>query len=111
MRKQLAGLISSLAFVVACEDATAPETTASKATPPDGGTSGGNCPQIVEFDSETGQITILDENLSRRLREFYGVMPGTNGSGQAVVVFVGGAAKTGGDDAIQGVDTVVNLRC
>ena len=110
MRKQLTGLISSLAFVVACEDATAPETTASKAEPQIDG-SGGNCPQIVEFNSETGQITIVDENLSRRLREFYGIAPGSNGTEQAVVVFVGTAAKAGGDETIHGADTVVNLRC
>lgn len=109
MRKQMTGLISSLAFVVACEDATAPETTPSK--PDSGGTPGQSCPQIVEFDSETGQITILDENLSQRLRDFYGVEPGTNGEGQAVVVFVGSPAKSGADDVIQGADTVVNLRC
>lgn len=109
MRKQLGGLVSSLAFVLACEDATGPEQAATSKVDPG---NGGSCPQLVEFDNETGRMTILDAQLSDQLRAFYGVQPGASGEGGAVIVFVGSQSKSGaGDDAIRGADTVVNLRC
>ena len=112
MRKPLGGLVSSLAFVLACEDATGPQQTTSAKLDANGGGNPGTCPQIVQFDRETGRITILDPELSSQLRDFYGVQPGTAGAGEAVVVFIGGAAKAGGEgDAIQAGDTILNLRC
>jgi len=109
MRKQLGGLVSSLAFVLACEDATGPQQAATSKVDPG---IDGSCPQLVEFDSETGQMTILDSRLSNQLRAFYGVQSGAAGQGTAVIVFVGSQAKSGaGDDAIRGADTVVNYRC
>ena len=109
MRKQLGGLVSSLVFVLACEDATGPEPAATSKVDPG---SDGSCPRLVEFDRETGQMTILDPTLSEQLRAFYGVEPGAAGEGEAVIVFVGRTAKTGPDgEEILGADTVVNYRC
>ncbi len=109
MRKQLGGLVSSLAFVLACEDATGPEAAATSKVDP--GTAG-SCPQLIEFDRETGRMTILDPNLSNQLRAFYGVQPGAAGEGQAVIVFTGTQSKAGADgDEIRGGDTIVNYRC
>ncbi len=111
MRKSpLGGLVSSLAFVLACEDSTGPQQVGRVKIDPEAGLAA--VPQIVEFDQETGRITILDQNLSNQLRDFYGVRPGTAGSGEAVIVFVGSASKTRQDgDAIDGGDIIVNLRC
>lgn len=112
MRKPLGGLVSSLAFVLACEDSTGPQQAATAKIDPHGSGTNGSCPQIVQFDRETGRITILDQELSSQLRAYYGVQPGASGVGEAVVVFVGAPAKavdTG--DTIHGGDTILNLRC
>ena len=104
--------MSSLAFVLACEDATGPQQATSTKIDPNGGGTAGSCPQIVQFDRDTGRITILDPELSNQLRAYYGVQPGAAGAGEAVVVFVGAAAKTGqAGDTIEGGDTILNLRC
>lgn len=113
MRKPLGGFVSSLVFVLACEDSTAPQQAATaKIDPADGSGTLAACPQIVEFDRDSGRITILDPELSRQLRAFYGLAPGAAGAGEAVVVFVGTPAKTGHEgDMIHGADTILNLRC
>ena len=113
MRKTpLGGLVSSLAFVLACEDSTGPQQAGREKLDPEAGSAPAAVPQIVEFDPETGRMTILDQNLSNPLRDFYGVKPGNAGSGEAIIVFVGSASKTGQDgDAVEGGDTIVNLRC
>ena len=112
MRKPLGGLVSSLAFVLACEDAIGPSPAGTGKIEANDGESTAVCPQIVQFDRDTGRITILDPELSAQLRAFYGVHPGTAGSGEAVVVFIGGAAKAGGaGDTIESGDTILNLRC
>ena len=113
MRKSpLGGLVSSLAFVLACEDSTGPQQAGRVKIDPEAGDAPAAAPQIVEFDPEMGRITILDQNLSDQVREFYGVSPGTAGSGEAVIVFVGSASKTRQDgDDINGGDLIVNLRC
>lgn len=110
MRKSpLGGLVSSLAFVLACEESTGPQQALK--SDPEAGNAPAAVPQIVEFDPETGRITILDQNLSNQLRDFYGVEPGAAGSGQAVIVFVGSASKAQQEgDAIDS-ETIVNLRC
>ena len=111
MRKSpLGGLVSSLAFVLACEESTGPPQAGQ--SDPEAGNAPAAVPQIVEFDPETGRITILDQNLSNQLREFYGVEPGAAGSGEAVIVFIGSASKTRQDgDTIDAGDSIVNLRC
>ena len=112
MHKPLGGLVSSLVFVLACEDAAGPQPAATAKIDASGGSDGAvACPQIVQFDTETGRITILDPELSKQLREFYGVKPGAAGSGDAVVVFFG-AEKAGQDgDSLTNAGTIVNLRC
>jgi len=79
MRKPLGGLVSSLAFVLACEDSTGPQQATSAKIDPSGSGANGSCPQIVQFDRETGRITILDPELSNQLRAYYGVQPGAAG--------------------------------
>lgn len=113
MHKPLGGLVSSLVFVLACEDASGPQQAATAKIDAQGASDAAvACPQIVQFDPETGRITILDPQLSNQLRDFYGVKPGAAGSGEAVIVFFGGAEKAGQDgDSITNAGTIVNLRC
>ena len=113
MHKPLGGLVSSLVFVLACEDASGPQQVATAKTEAQGGSDAAvACPQIVQFDPDTGRITIVDPQLSNQLRDFYGVKPGAAGSGEAVIVFFAGAEKAGQDgDSITNSGTIVNLRC
>ncbi len=111
MRKSpLGGLVSSLAFVLACEESTGPQQAGREKSDPEAGNAPA-VPQIVEFDPETGRIIILDQNLSNQLRDFYGVEPGAAGSGEAVIVFVGSASKARQEGDAIDAESIVNLRC